>query len=133
MHLSRIMLAGALLMAFLAFSGAARAECGDFPKVSWWGNITHGKIARYVESKHGGEWADYVRKWEKQHSKLKQIHGRGSIAVVKGNRLKEDKLASYIGKVGERIEVIRCLASDTTGEGLDDFNTAAGSKKPADK
>jgi len=46
--------------------------------------------------------------------------------VVKDNRLKDAELASYIGKVGERVEVIRCLASDASGEGLDDFNTAAG-------
>ena len=43
----------ALLVVFLAFSEVAKAECGDLPKVSWWGDLTHGKIARYVEAKHG--------------------------------------------------------------------------------
>ena len=123
----------ALLVVFLVFSGAAKAECGDFPKVSWWGNLTHGKTTRYVESKHDGQWESYVKKWEKQHAKLKDIHGRGSAVVVKDNRLKDAELASYIDKVGERVEVIRCLASDESGEGLDDFNTAAGGNKGTEK
>ncbi len=129
----RFMPFAALLVAFLAFSGVAKAECGDFPKVPWWGNLTHGKTTHYVESKHGGQWAAYVKKWEKQHAKLKDIHERGSAVVVKDNRLKDAELASYIGKVGERVEVIRCLASDESGEGLDDFNTAAGGNKATGK
>ncbi len=94
MRFAHFMPIAALLFVFLAFSdaeiaksGSEKAECGDFPKVSWWENLNHKKVVRYVEVKRGGDWSGYIQKWENERAKLSNIQRRGSSAVVKGVRL----------------------------------------------
>ena len=105
--------------------GEARAEFAPFPKVELWGAMSHAKIKKYVARKHDGDWQPYVTKWQRQHEKLKRVKARNSKVVFRkqGITLRGEALADYIEKVGERIEVTRCLAEN---EGFDNFDTAAG-------
>jgi len=108
---------GALAIAvFFGATGAAQAECMAFPKISWWGNLTHDKVVRYVERKHDGNWAPYVKKWERQLAKIKGIHGRNSGIIIpkKGYRLSGKPLGRYIEKLETRVAVNRCLAMQAT-------------------
>jgi hypothetical protein len=96
----------------IAAGDARAAACGDFPKVSWWGNMTHAGVASYVDKWHKGNWTPYVQKWEAQLEKLRDIHGRGSAVVVSSDkiRLEGDGLKLYIDQVQERVDVTKCLA-----------------------
>jgi len=132
MPLARFTSLAALAVVCLAFSGAAKAECGDFPKVSWWKGLNHEEVARYVEANHGGEWSPYIQKWENQLAILMDVYGRGSTAIVKGTKLKDEELAVYIEKVGERVRITRCLAGQDGGEEIADLATAAGGKESTD-
>ncbi len=116
-------LMAATLVAGLAagFSGQARAEetaqCQDFPKVSWWGNISHDRVIGYVSRKQGGDWNRYIAKWERQLKNMVDIYDRDSTAVIKkrGVRLNGDDLGDYIVNIVKRISVTRCLAGQKAG------------------
>ena len=124
---------GALAAAAL-FSGPAPAEsrCAPFPEVSWWGNISHQRVARYVDRRHNGDWNSYVRKWEGLLSSMRDLRARNGSAVIKRNgvTLKGASLDAYIEKIEERVQVTRCLAA---ANGLVDFETAAGGEDGAGK
>jgi hypothetical protein len=127
-RLSNLLAAGAVALAIGAAPIQTRAAgCGELPELEWlWGGLSHDRIKAYVARKHDGDWEPYVRKWENQQAKLQRIHAKGSAVVFrkKGVTLKGQTLADYIEKVGQRIEVARCLAA---AEGFDNFDTAAGS------
>ena len=116
-------------------SGAAKAECQAFPKVSWWSNLSHQSVARYVDEKYGGNWATYTGKWERQLTTLEDIATRGKVAVVgkDGARLRDGALKDYIGQVGKRLQITHCLSrqqearTEKEAAALDRFATAAGS------
>ncbi len=124
---------GAVAVA-VGFSGPAPAEsqCASFPKVSWWGNISHERVARYVDRRHNGDWNSYVRKWEGRLSWIRDIRARNGSAVIKksGVTLKGASLDAYIKKIEERVRVTRCLAA---ANGMDNFQTAAGGEDGAGK
>jgi hypothetical protein len=116
--------------ATLALSSPTFAECAAFPKVDWWGKLSHAKVVRYVERKHDGDWQPYLEKWQRQKTKLKRWLDTGSSVVIrkKGVALEGETLAEYIAQVDKRLEVTRCLAA---AEGFDNFDTAAGREDEA--
>ena len=100
------------------FAEMARAECPPYPKVRWWGKLTHAKTIRLVEKKHKGDWDPYIEKWEGQLIKLEDISMRGAAIVVTKDKLRieGEKLAKYIAQVEERIDVIQCLADEAAAK-----------------
>jgi len=113
-HIGRILLAAGSLL--LASAGPAPAECPPFPEVPWWKDLNHQSVRQYVAVKHGGDWNDYIDKWEQQYINIKDVHDRGAAVVVTKDkiRLGEESLKSYIEKISQRLEVIRCLAGEKT-------------------
>lgn len=90
--------------------GDAQTDCESFPDISWWKYNTHEKVSTYVRLKHDGDWDTYTKKWERQYDKLKVIAGKGnSIVTPTGLKLEGIQLQTYIGQVGKRVEVLRCL------------------------
>ncbi len=105
----------ALAAAFLASSfsvAQAPSQCAAFPEVSWWGNLTHEDVIRYVNQKHEGEWTPYLEKWENQLDTVQRVYDRKSAVVIKakGITLEGKALRAYIEKIRIRVEVNRCLA-----------------------
>ena len=114
-------------------ASAADADCSTFPKVALWGAIDHGKATRYVDAKHDGDWAPYVKKWQRQLTKVKGIWDRGGSIVFKKQdiKLEAEELGTYVEQLEERVSVIECLAEQDaikTAEAADlaSFSTAAG-------
>lgn len=95
---------------------AAFAECPDFPTVPWWGEVSHDSVKSYVARKYDGDWSPYVKKWERQLSRMTKIRDGGKTAVIKSRkiRLSGDQLSIYVEQIRQRVDVIRCLAQDTT-------------------
>jgi hypothetical protein len=95
---------------------AAFAECPNFPTVSWWGKVSHDSVTSYVARKYDGDWTSYVKKWERQLSRMTKVRDRGKTAVIKSRnlRLSGDKLSIYVEQIRQRVAVTRCLAHDTT-------------------
>ena len=101
-----------------------QAACPEFPKVEWWGGLSHSTTSEYVNRHHQGDWSPYINMWQKQLTALKDLNNKGKTAVVRGRattdakkksysvRLKDQKLTEYIDKVAARIKVLRCLAGD---------------------
>ena len=52
---------------------AAFAECPNFPAVPWWGKVSHDSVKSYVARKYDGDWLPYVKKWERQLSRMTDI------------------------------------------------------------
>ena len=90
--------------------------CPPLPQVSWWSNLSHTKVIKFVDEKMGGDWKTYTEKWKSQLSLLTDVHARHSEVVIKSRnlRLKGDALAKYIDKVRKRIAVTRCLAKKSS-------------------
>lgn len=119
--------------ALAAVPGTGLAECPSYPDVSWWGAMNHDKAIRYVDRKHGGDWAPYMAKWRRQLARLEKIQAKGGAVVFKkkGLRLKGEVLDDYVLKVRERVSVNTCLAEErlmANAEKLAEFPTAAGSR-----
>ena len=110
----RVLLAAWFFM--IASAGPVLAECPPFPEVSWWKALSHQSARQYVAAKHGGDWNDYIDKWEKHYKRVKDIHDRKSAIVVTKDkiRVEGESLRSYIKKIRQRLEVIRCLAGTKT-------------------
>ena len=121
-----------LSLAVIAYSSPTSAACGPFPDVEWWGKLSHAKVIKYVERKHAGDWEPYLRKWQRQKTKLKRWLDTGSSVVIrkKGISLEGKTLAAYIDQVDQRMAVSLCLAA---AAGFDNFDTAAGQKEKTRK
>jgi len=96
---------------------SAQAQCAAFPKVAWWGAMSHDRVVRYVNRKHKGDWNRYIAKWEKQLKIMTDIYDRDSTAVIRkrGVSLRGESLGDYISQIVDRISVTRCLAGRTRG------------------
>ena len=113
-----IALSVGLFAATLALSGAGTgasavaAECSALPHSEWWQIRTHEQMAKHVRNRHGGDWAGYLAKWNGYAARMEKAHNSGQSVVVRsmGKTIKGDALASYVGKIKERIGVIACLA-----------------------
>jgi len=99
--------------------GTAAAQCAPFPRVPWWGSLTHESVAEYVDKRYGGEWDPYIASWQGKLQKLREIRNRDSAAAVMsgtGERQKKVlrgvELDKYIDLVGKRLSVMRCLANE---------------------
>ena len=111
-------------------SNPALAECRAFPKLDFWGNMSHASVQNYVDNRLYGDWGGYIVKLENIRNGLEKIHrrNRGAVLKLKGRsiKLRGVKLAYYIQKSNERIAVVRCLADVSDIAGLQNFATAAG-------
>jgi len=118
----------------LAYPAAAETGCAAFPKVSFWGTLTHESVIKLVDDSYVGAWGTYVAQLERQLKTLREIQGRGSGVVIKRNerkiKLAGNALAEYIGEAGKRLAVVRCLADKLDLDGLNRFSTAAGTPEP---
>jgi rhodanese-related sulfurtransferase len=90
---------------------SSASSCGVFPKVSWWGNLSHGSVTAFVNRKVNGNWDKYLSKWDKQLSFLLDVRSKGGTIVTPkgGPKLKGQSLTVYITQVRERIRVTKCL------------------------
>ena len=109
---TRIIHACLLAVALTATSGGAEAGCNAFPKVPWWGQLTHGMVIRYVRYVYRGDWGRHIRHYEEVRAKLVQIRDESGTVVIRGTdvKLSDAAIDDYIAKVDERIDVTRCLA-----------------------
>ena len=112
----------------LAQSGAP--DCPAFPKVDFWGELTHQSVRRYVEQTHAGDWVAYLNQLQRQYETLANIQDRGKGAIIKRQgrkvRIAGKQLAKYIQVSSQRLSVVGCLAERADVMGMEDFSTAAG-------
>lgn len=116
---SRILISFLAIGAFVAVAGfsgpaSAQSKCKAFPKVAWWGKMSHDRVIRYVNRKYKGDWKRYIVKWKRQLRTMVDINDRGSVAIVqkRGIKLKGKKLLKYIDDIDKRIAVTKCLAGE---------------------
>lgn len=120
-------------------TASAQFECSNFPKVAFWGNMTHDSVRQHVEERLSGDWDVYLNQLLKQQKTLTNIHKRGSGAIVRkqGRKIKLSgyQLAKYIKYSKARISVVQCLAELEEATKFADFSTAAGTpdETPEDK
>ena len=125
------------LFLILGLAAAARPagalDCDPYPKVAWWGSLSHESVTKYVKNRHNGVWNDYVQKWQNQGDRLKQIFGKGSSVVIKsqGITLKGATLDSYIKKMEKRISVNKCLAAKSASAQQSQFASSLQESKPS--
>jgi hypothetical protein len=106
----------------------------DIPQGAWWGKTNHSKISAYVERRHDGNWAPYVKKWTRQLKSMKGIAARGGSAVFKkkGLTLKGETLDTYVTALKVRVAAIECLSRNDdmlqAARKMSNMSTAAGGK-----
>ncbi len=130
---SIVMCTAFILLAVAIFSSAATAkECPEIPTISWWNNGSAEKMTDYVDANHSGDWAPYIRDWERYEERMRDILFRGQSAFVKSKNLvlKGADLAQYVDYIGKRIQATRCIADEVIDarliEELNNMETAAG-------
>ncbi len=120
----------AAITAVLALPAYAQTKCLAFPKVAFWGELTHDSVRRHVDDKLAGDWGRYLKQLKRHQAALSRIHKRGAGAVIKrkGRKIKlvGKQLAKYLYYSKKRISVVSCLAKTKSAAGLADFSTAAG-------
>ena len=130
--LSVACVAGAISLA-LPNHGLAQSDtqgCPAFPKVEFWGDLTHQSVRRYVKQTHAGNWVDYLNQLQRQYETLANIQDRGTGAIIKRQgrkvRLAGKQLDKYIHLSSQRLSIVGCLAEHEDALGMEDFSTAAG-------
>ena len=117
-------------LGILAFPHQAKAECAPFPKLEFWGDLTHDSTRSYVERRYDGDWDAYIDKLKRIMAGVQGIHARGKGALIKLKgrrmRLKGPELGDYLQLSGARLSVVRCLAEQAESYDLQNFATAAG-------
>jgi len=114
----------------LLLASPASAECRAFPKLEFWGNMSHTSVQNYVETKFEGDWEDYLEKLENIKIGLEGIliRGKGAVVKMKGRRvtLRGIKLGNYTPLSDKRMDIVRCFAEQAEMADLQNFETAAG-------
>jgi hypothetical protein len=121
-----LFLAVFVLSIFFNSVAGASDSCPTFPKVIWW-ETSHQKIISYVSRKHNGDWAPYLKKWDYQLNKMKNLQEKGGTAVFKskGLRLQGEMLQQYVEAIKERLSVTKCLAqSEMANAGIKKSSSA---------
>ena len=129
------LLLGAL--AALSFpTPSTAADCQAFPKLTFWGDLSHDSVQNYVETKFDGDWDTYIERLQYIKKGLQEINsqGKGALIKMKGRKvvLKGEKLLNYLRLSNTRINIVRCLADKMDAAGLQDFATAAGGNDPVE-
>ncbi len=123
----------AAITVVLAFPAYAQTKCPVFPKVTFWGELTHQSVRRHVDDKLAGDWGRYLKQLKRHQTALSRIHNRGAGAVIKrkGRKIKlaGKQLAKYLYYSKKRISVVSCLSKMESAAGLANFSTAAGTPK----
>ena len=108
-------------------------DCPAFPKVDFWGQLTHENVRRYVGKTHAGDWVAYLNQLQRQYETLANIQDRGKGAIIKRHgrkvRLSGENLARYITISSRRLSIVACLAEREETMGLNGFPTAAGTSE----
>ena len=116
--------------------GAAQAsQCQPFPKLSVWGNYTHAKVTRMVETRLDGNWDSYLARFDKRFQAIKAIQAGGKTLAIKSKGKRYTfvgkKLALYVRAAEQRRDVVHCLSAEAEVDQLQNFATAAGQDTPA--
>jgi len=130
MRVCRIAVFSLLGVAFFSGAGNAQSDCPTFPKVTFWGALSHSSVRQHVEDNLSGNWEAYLDQLRHQQKKLTDIYGRGSGAIIKRKnrriKLAGEQLSKYLQFAKNRISVVQCLAELEDGTNLAEFSTAAG-------
>ena len=114
----------------LVFPGIAQAShCPAFPKVVWWGELTHHSVTADVKHRYGGNWKPAIESWQINLTQLQAIREKGATAAirykstVKGQhaqtrrvKLSGARLDRYIENVWRRLAVMYCLADQPAAQ-----------------
>jgi len=120
-----------LIVSVLTFgvAGSAEANCGQFPKISLWTELSHNFVRQHVNKKYAGNWNSYLETLIGYQQKLIDIRKRGRVATVTWQKrrvkLQGNQITTFLKFVDQRLNVTRCLA-DAEVTSLDSFTTAAG-------
>ena len=111
------------------------STCQPFPTLALWGDYTHAKVIKMVSERLEGDWSAYLSLLENRQRMIKDLQSNGKSLTLKskGKRyvLSGRKLAAYIRVADRRNDIVRCLADEADQAQLSNFETAAGSVKPA--
>jgi len=141
--MSRLRLSGLILTVVLfslVFRAPAQAveDCPQVPDVAWWGDTSPEGLTAYVDRKHDGDWAPYLKKWQKYEASMRKILSRGKSAVVKSQDLvlEGQDLENHIELIARRINATRCIAGVVVEarltEELGNMETASGGNPEPD-
>ncbi|MDA1091135.1 MAG: hypothetical protein O3A85_12590 [Proteobacteria bacterium] len=108
---------------------ARAAHCPLFPKVVWWGTLTHATETDTVQRRYDGNWKSAIAAWQKNLAKLMEIQKNGTTAAIRYTskvnghpdqasnvKLSGNKLDAYIDNVWKRLAVMYCLADVRAAE-----------------
>lgn len=124
--------AAALAVPIPGHAQSGARDCPVFPKVEFWGEMTHESVSRYVAKTHAGDWVAYLNQLQRQYETLANIQDRGKGAIIKRQgrkvRIAGKQLAKYIKVSTQRLSIVACLAEreDASESDLANFSTAAG-------
>ncbi len=122
--------AAVLMVAVLVFPDSVQAShCPAFPKVVWWGELTHHSVTADIEHRYGGNWKSAIESWQKNLTKLQAIRDKGSTAAIRYKstvkglhtqtrriKLSGARLERYIENVWKRLAVMYCLADQSSAQ-----------------
>jgi len=109
---------------------SAARDCPAFPKLNFWGELTHQSVRHYVKQTHAGNWVAYLNQLQHQYETLANTQDRGKGAIINRQgrkvRLGGKQLAKYIRASSQRLRVVGCLAEHEDARGLEDFSLPPG-------
>ena len=130
-RISIAFLVAAMVLTIAMPLSQAQQQCGPLQTVQWWDDIDHKTMTVYVDSRHHGDWAAYIAKWQNHLAMVQAVYDRGGAVSSKklGLQIKGRELGNYIAAVENRLSVTRCLAKQEIARAakkLEEMETASG-------
>lgn len=130
-RLVMMMAAAVLVVVVMGAPDTVRAaHCPAFPKVVWWGALTHETATEDVQRRYSGDWKAAIALWQRNLTRLMAIQKKGSTAAIRYTtkvdgrpirksriKLSGEKLDNYIDSVWKRLAVMYCLADVEVDKG----------------
>lgn len=132
LRLSFFFVASFVLILIFSASANAGETCPEVPSVAWWGDTSPQGLSAYVDKKHNGDWAPYLKKWQGYEDRMRESLSKGKAVVFEsqGMTLQGADLENHIELIALRVAATRCIAAQVTEvrliEGLNSMETAAG-------
>lgn len=112
----------------LLWAHGARAECGSFPTLPVYGDLTHDRIQLVVKTYYSGDWDRVIGDWSRRARRMQAAFNEGRAVSLRGQGMMQGRdLGEYATNLRQAVGIITCLRDEIRmAESLNDLETAAG-------
>ncbi len=101
----------ALLVGLSPAAAKTKKPCAPFPRVVWWGDMTHESVRGAVRERYAGDWRPVIDGLTQQMSSLLALKEQDRPYAIPNTtrQLGGDQLVVYLDQVRLSLSILHCL------------------------